>query len=102
VQFYNQGTTEYTTCAGLLTASSSKWPNTAVFQLAAGGLPLNKIVIGKPGNSYASYICSISTFDSPSAVVGATPITATSLRRPLLSVFSRRRDRDGLVYVHSW
>jgi chitinase len=51
IQFYNQGTTEYTTCAGLLTASSSTWPNTAVFQLAASGVALNKIVIGKPATT---------------------------------------------------
>ncbi|KIJ51813.1 glycoside hydrolase family 18 protein [Sphaerobolus stellatus SS14] len=48
VQFYNQGTSEYTGCAGLLTASSSTWPQTAVFQIAASGVPLSKIVIGKP------------------------------------------------------
>jgi chitinase len=48
VQFYNQGDTEYTTCTGLLTRSSSTWPNSAVFQIAAGGVPLSKIVIGKP------------------------------------------------------
>ncbi|KAJ7242176.1 glycoside hydrolase superfamily [Mycena haematopus] len=47
VQFYNQGASEYTTCAGLLTASSSTWPQSAVFQIAANGVPLNKIVIGK-------------------------------------------------------
>lgn len=51
VQFYNQGTTEYTTCAGLLTASSSQWPQSALFQIAASGVPLNKLVIGKPGTS---------------------------------------------------
>lgn len=52
VQFYNQGTTEYTTCSGLLTSSSSAWPNTAVFQIAStAGVPLNKIVIGKPGTT---------------------------------------------------
>jgi chitinase len=51
IQFYNQGTSEYTTCAGLLSQSSSAWPNTAVFQLAAGGVALNKIVIGKPGTT---------------------------------------------------
>ncbi|KAF5350238.1 hypothetical protein D9758_007839 [Tetrapyrgos nigripes] len=52
VQFYNQGTTEYTTCAGLLTTSSSTWPNSAVFQIASNsGVPLNKIVIGKPATS---------------------------------------------------
>src|SRR6267154_17640 len=43
-----EGTTEYTTCSGLLTASSSTWPNTAVFQIAAAGVPLDKLVIGKP------------------------------------------------------
>ncbi|KAI0343059.1 glycoside hydrolase [Trametopsis cervina] len=48
VQFYNQGTTEYTTCAGLLTASSSQYPKSAVFQIAASGVPVSKIVIGKP------------------------------------------------------
>jgi len=51
VQFYNQGTSEYTTCAGLLTASSSTWPESALFQIAANGVDLNKLVIGKPGNS---------------------------------------------------
>ncbi|KAF7349083.1 Glycoside hydrolase [Mycena venus] len=50
-QFYNQGATEYTTCAGLLTASSSTWPQSAVFQIAANGVPLNKIVIGKPATA---------------------------------------------------
>ncbi|KAF7976283.1 hypothetical protein HWV62_7184 [Athelia sp. TMB] len=51
VQFYNQGSTEYTTCAGLLTTSSSSWPKTALFQIAASGVPENKLVIGKPGSS---------------------------------------------------
>jgi len=51
VQFYNQGATEYTTCAGLLTTSSSTWPNTALFQIAASGVPLSKLVIGKPGTA---------------------------------------------------
>ncbi|KAJ7626945.1 glycoside hydrolase family 18 protein [Roridomyces roridus] len=48
IQFYNQGVTEYTSCSGLLTSSSSQWPQSAVFQIAASGVPLNKIVIGKP------------------------------------------------------
>ncbi|KIK62594.1 glycoside hydrolase family 18 protein [Collybiopsis luxurians FD-317 M1] len=48
VQFYNQGDTEYTTCAGLLTKSSSTWPNSALFQIAASGVPLSKLVVGKP------------------------------------------------------
>ncbi|KAJ7890534.1 glycoside hydrolase family 18 protein [Mycena olivaceomarginata] len=51
VQFYNQGASEYTTCANLLTTSSSTWPKTAVFQIGASGVPLSKIVIGKPARS---------------------------------------------------
>jgi hypothetical protein len=49
IQFYNQGTSEYTTCIGLLTQSSATWPNSALFQIAAGGFDLDKLVIGKPG-----------------------------------------------------
>ncbi|KAG2128558.1 glycoside hydrolase family 18 protein [Suillus clintonianus] len=49
--FYNQGTTEYTTCSGLLTTSSSLWPNTALFQIAAAGVSLDKLVIGKPATT---------------------------------------------------
>ncbi|KIK61785.1 glycoside hydrolase family 18 protein [Collybiopsis luxurians FD-317 M1] len=51
VQFYNQGTNEYATCAGLLTASSSTWPQSALFQIAANGVSLNKLVIGKPATA---------------------------------------------------
>ncbi|KAK0467057.1 glycoside hydrolase family 18 protein [Desarmillaria tabescens] len=51
VQFYNQGATEYTTCTGLLTTSSSTWPKTALFQIANSGVPLNKLVIGKPATA---------------------------------------------------
>ncbi|KAL1943056.1 hypothetical protein VTO73DRAFT_4727 [Trametes versicolor] len=51
IQFYNQGTSEYTTCAGLLTTSSSTWPNSALFQIVASGVPASKLVIGKPANS---------------------------------------------------
>ncbi|KAG6375922.1 glycoside hydrolase family 18 protein [Boletus reticuloceps] len=51
VQFYNQGATEYTTCAGLLTASSSVWPETALFQISVNGVSLDKLVIGKPGTT---------------------------------------------------
>ncbi len=64
VQFYNrefvasfvlnllisppEGFTEYVTCPSLLSASTETWPNTAVFQIAASGVPMSKIVIGKP------------------------------------------------------
>ncbi|KAF9064594.1 glycoside hydrolase superfamily [Rhodocollybia butyracea] len=48
-QFYNQGASEYTTCAGLLTTSSSNSPKSSVFEIQANGFDLSKIVIGKPG-----------------------------------------------------
>ncbi|KAF7308782.1 Glycoside hydrolase family 18 protein [Mycena kentingensis (nom. inval.)] len=54
VQFYNQGANEYTTCANLLNTSSSTWPNTALFQIAASGVPLSKLVIGKPSGAGAA------------------------------------------------
>ncbi|KAJ3983144.1 putative chitinase [Lentinula detonsa] len=50
-QFYNQGASEYTTCDGLLTASSSNNPKSSVFEIQANGFELNKIVIGKPGST---------------------------------------------------
>ncbi|EIW79375.1 glycoside hydrolase family 18 protein [Coniophora puteana RWD-64-598 SS2] len=51
VQFYNQGSSEYTTCNGLLYESSQTWPNSSVFQLAYTGVEMDKIVIGKPATS---------------------------------------------------
>jgi len=52
VQFYNQGSTEYTTCDGLLNQSSADWPGTAVFQINADqGVDMSKIVIGKPAST---------------------------------------------------
>jgi hypothetical protein len=50
VQFYNQGTSEYADCNGLFERSSAAWPHTSVFELSSKfGIPLNKIVVGKPG-----------------------------------------------------
>ncbi|CCM01821.1 uncharacterized protein FIBRA_03889 [Fibroporia radiculosa] len=51
IQFYNQGSTEYTTCSGLLTNSSSTWPESALFQIASSGVTLDKLVIGKPATT---------------------------------------------------
>ncbi|KAJ7752824.1 hypothetical protein DFH07DRAFT_921710 [Mycena maculata] len=51
IQFYNQGDTEYTTCANLLTQSSTVFPQTALFQIAANGVPLTKLVLGKPATN---------------------------------------------------
>jgi chitinase len=43
---YNQGI--YTTCTSLLTSSGGNFPGTSLFEIAALGVPLNKLVIGKP------------------------------------------------------
>ncbi|PBK99463.1 glycoside hydrolase [Armillaria gallica] len=51
VQFYNQGTDEYTTCDGLLYTSSETWNGTALFQIADNGVDLSKLVIGKPATA---------------------------------------------------
>ncbi|KAL7410595.1 glycoside hydrolase superfamily [Mrakia frigida] len=48
IQFYNQGITEYTTCDNLLHNSSSTYPGSSLFEIAAQGIPLKKLVIGKP------------------------------------------------------
>jgi chitinase len=50
IQFYNQGT-EYTTCEGLITASSSAAPKTAILELIKSGIPADKIVLGKPATA---------------------------------------------------
>jgi len=51
IQFYNQGVqpnpTEYEDCTTLLTKSIN-WPHASVFEIAANGVPLDKLVIGKP------------------------------------------------------
>ncbi|TBU36066.1 glycoside hydrolase [Dichomitus squalens] len=49
VQFYNQGL--YHDCDGLLNTSGGVFPGSSVFEIAANGVDLNKIVIGKPGSA---------------------------------------------------
>jgi hypothetical protein len=48
-QFYNQGADAYTSCPSLL--HKSKFAGTALFEVAHAGVPLNKLVIGKPGST---------------------------------------------------
>lgn len=49
VQFYNQGPDQYVSCETLITDSGSEWPSTSVFEINShAGVPLDKIVIGKP------------------------------------------------------
>ncbi|KAN0078085.1 carbohydrate-binding module family 5 protein [Tylopilus felleus] len=51
VQVKTPGTSEYTTCSGLLTASSSTWPQSALFQIVASGVSQDKLLIGKPATT---------------------------------------------------
>ena len=55
-----EGTTEYTTCDSLLNTSGGDWPQSSVFEIAAAGVDLNKLVIGKPaqaaGDANSGYI----------------------------------------------
>ncbi|WWC65693.1 uncharacterized protein I303_108314 [Kwoniella dejecticola CBS 10117] len=49
IQFYNQGDGVYEDCKTLLFNSGNDWPSTSVFEInSSAGLPLDKIVIGKP------------------------------------------------------
>jgi len=47
VQFYNQGASCYVDYNGLFVKSCSNFPLTAVQEIASGGIPLSKIVVGK-------------------------------------------------------
>ncbi|KAJ3087720.1 hypothetical protein HK100_008289, partial [Physocladia obscura] len=48
VQFYNQDDSAYETCETLFYKSDGWATQSSVFQIAAQGVALNKIVIGKP------------------------------------------------------
>ncbi|CAO1622597.1 unnamed protein product [Parajaminaea phylloscopi] len=50
IQFYNQGVGAYDSCQTILHKSNlTAFPETAIFQIAKNGVPLDKLVIGKPG-----------------------------------------------------
>ena len=49
MQFYNQGL--YGDCAGLLTSSGGAFPGSSLFEIPKNGIPLNKLVIGKPATA---------------------------------------------------
>ncbi|ORX37948.1 glycoside hydrolase superfamily [Kockovaella imperatae] len=54
LQFYNQGDI-YTDCQSLIFDSGSDWPDTSVMQINSyAGVPLDKIVIGKPNSPNAA------------------------------------------------
>ncbi|KAF8547935.1 hypothetical protein OG21DRAFT_1599586 [Imleria badia] len=49
--YLTEGTTEYTTCEGLLYNSSSTSPKSSIFQISANDVILDKLVIGKPATT---------------------------------------------------
>ena len=49
MQFYNQGL--YGDCTGLLTKSGGAFPGSSLFEIPKHGIPLNKLVIGKPAKN---------------------------------------------------
>lgn len=54
VQYYNQGDV-YLDCGSLITNSGDSWPSTSVMEINSyAGVPLDKIVIGKPLDSGAA------------------------------------------------
>lgn len=59
---FTEGATEYTTCVGLLTTSSSTWPGSSLFEIAARGVDLDKLVIGKPATTSGQSISRRSSF----------------------------------------
>ena len=62
----SEGVTEYTTCTGLLKNSSSVWPKTSLFEIAASGVPQDKLIIGKPATKNGA----ANGYISPSALAG--------------------------------
>jgi hypothetical protein len=44
---FMEGTTDYTTCDGIRCNPSFTWPESALFQISASSVTLDKIVIGK-------------------------------------------------------
>ncbi|KAJ3071240.1 hypothetical protein HDU98_005621 [Podochytrium sp. JEL0797] len=48
LQFYNQGNNRYDTCETLFYASGGYFSGTSVFEMVANGVPVDKIVVGKP------------------------------------------------------
>ena len=86
-----EGTTEYTTCDGLLNTSGGDWPQSSLFEIAASGVALDKLVIGKPalssGDASSGYIAPATLADcleqAKSQGWGASPCPLCGLCRTL-------------------
>ena len=55
VQFYNQGDTTYDTYEKLFVTSGGHFPGTSVKEISQKGVPLEKIVVGKPVTTADAY-----------------------------------------------
>jgi len=83
VQFYNQGSTCYTTYNGLFTTSNddcTSFPYTSVKEIAGYGIPLSRIVVGKPvlssdaSNGYVADTTLHSYFSSAGSIGWSTGV----------------------------
>lgn len=83
IQFYSQGTM-YTTCDGLLSKSGDPFPGSSLFEIAAGGIPLEKLMIGKPAKleDVEGFTVKRSVKDSGSPSQGAATNTSTNAPAP--------------------
>jgi hypothetical protein len=55
IQFYNQGSSTYSTAASLFNSSGGWAPGTSVNEIIAKGIPSDKIVVGKPATTADAY-----------------------------------------------
>jgi len=72
IQFYNQGNDAYVDCDSLINDSGNSWPSTSVFEINSyAGVPLDKIVIGKPLDAGAATNGYMSASDLAQCVIMA-------------------------------
>lgn len=94
---FSEGTTEYTTCDNLLNTAGGDWPGSALFEIAAAGVDLNKLVIGKPGNSAGD---ADSGFIAPATLAGCVAqAKAKGWGEPLLSPRVSELSLTGLLLL---
>ena len=84
VQFYNQGSTSYSTSNGLFNVSGGWAPGTSVNEIIAKGVPMNKIVVGKAAT--------LADADSVSYM------TATALNSAFIAAYNHNKWSAGVMF----
>ena len=85
VQFYNQQTTPYNTSQGLFNVSGGWAPDTSVNEMIANGVPMEKIVVGKPATPSDAY-------DEGSYM------TASALNDSIVAAYRYNKWKTGVMY----